>query len=148
MSLRTFPPRLPAPGLAACCALLAFAAGASAQVPATPPAPRPPIGTHDTVRPRLPAQLQDFSAYVDSARKTFDVPGIAVAIVKDGKVVLAKGFGVRELGQPAKVDAHTLFAIASNTKAFTAAALQMLADQGKLDMDARVIDYLPGFRMS
>ncbi|MDE1895362.1 MAG: beta-lactamase family protein, partial [Xanthomonadaceae bacterium] len=145
MSQRFFPPRLRAAALAGCCALLAMAGGASAQTPASLP---PPVSSHDTVRPLLPAQLQDFAAYVDSARRTFDVPGIAVAIVKDGKVVLAQGFGVREIGQPAKVDAHTLFAIASNTKAFTAAALQMLADQGKLDMDARVIDYLPGFRMS
>ena len=96
----------------------------------------------------LPAQLQDFGAYVDSARKTFDVPGIAVAIVKDGKVVMEQGFGLREIGKPDKVDAHTLFAIASNTKAFTAASLQQLAEAGKLKMDDRVIDHLPWFRMS
>ena len=53
---------------------------------ATRPVSRLPIGIHDTVQPRLPAQLQDFGSYVDSARKTFEVPGIAVAIVKDGKV--------------------------------------------------------------
>lgn len=96
----------------------------------------------------LPAQLQDFDAYVESVRKQFDVPGIAVAIVKDGDVVLERGYGVRELGKPDKVDARTLFAIASNTKAFTAAALSILADEGKLDLDDRVIDHLPWFRMS
>jgi CubicO group peptidase (beta-lactamase class C family) len=96
----------------------------------------------------LPAQLQDFDAYVEAVRKEFDVPGIAVAIVQDGKVVLERGYGVRELGKPAKVDQDTLFAIASNTKAFTAASLEMLADEGKLDMDDRVIDHLPWFRMS
>ena len=96
----------------------------------------------------LPPMLQDFDAYVDNVRKTFNVPGIAVAIVKDGKVVFEKGYGLRETGKPDKVDAHTLFAIASNTKAFTAAALQMLAEQGKLDMDGRVTDYLPWFQMS
>jgi CubicO group peptidase (beta-lactamase class C family) len=130
---------------AICGALLVFAASAAwAQqpVPAAPPATVAQQGS------ALPAQLQDFSAYVDDTLKTFQVPGVAVAIVKDGKVVLEQGFGVRELGKPAKVDAHTLFAIASNTKAFTAASLQMLADQGKLDMDGRVIDYLPWFRMS
>ena len=137
--------RLRPSALAACCVLLVVASGAWAQAPASMP---PPVSTHDTVRPLLPAQLQDFGAYVDSARKTFDVPGIAVAIVKDGKVVMEQGFGVRELGQPAKVDADTLFAIASNTKAFTAASLQMLAEQGKLKMDDRVIDHLPWFRMS
>jgi len=95
-----------------------------------------------------PAQLEDFDAYVESVRKQFDVPGIAVAIVKDGDVVLERGYGVRELGKPEKVDAHTLFAIASNTKAFTSAALSILADEGKLDLDDRVIDHLPWFQMS
>ena len=81
-------------------------------------------------------------------QKQFDVPGVAVAIVKDGKIVLERGYGVRKLGEPARVDEHTMFAIASNTKAFTAAALSILADDGKLAMDDRVIDHLPWFRMS
>ena len=142
MFLRSLSPRV-----AACCALLALAGGAWARAPAAPPATLP-ISMRDTVRPLLPAQLQDFDAYVERVRKTFDVPGIAVAIVKDGQVVMEQGFGRREMGQPARVDAHTLFAIASNTKAFTAAALQQLAEQGKLKMDDRVIDHLPWFRMS
>lgn len=96
----------------------------------------------------LPAQLQDFDAYVEGVRKQFDVPGIAVAIVKDGRIVLERGFGVRELGQPAPVEPRTLFAIASITKAFTAASLSMLADDGKLSLDDRVIDHLPWFQMS
>ena len=96
----------------------------------------------------LPPQLQDFDAYVEGVRKQFDVPGIAVAVVKDGQVVLERGFGVREMGKPATVDANTLFAIASNTKAFTAASLSILADEGKLSLDDRVIDHLPWFRMS
>ncbi|HEX8777524.1 MAG TPA: serine hydrolase domain-containing protein, partial [Rhodanobacter sp.] len=133
--------------LAVCSALLTLASTASAQVAAAP-APAAPPTAAAVAQPALPAQLQDFDAYMADTLKTFKVPGIAVAIVKDGKVVLAKGYGVRELGKPDKVDADTLFAIASNTKAFTAAALQMLADQGKLDMDGRVIDYLPGVRMS
>ena len=90
----------------------------------------------------------DFDAYVESVRKTFDVPGIAVAIVKDGKVVLAKGYGVRDLESGQPVDVETLFAIASNTKAFTVAALSMLVDEGKLKKDDRVIDHLPWFQMS
>ncbi|HEV2621682.1 MAG TPA: serine hydrolase [Frateuria sp.] len=133
--------------LAAACALLFAATGVLAQAPAQRPLP-PPVSTGDTARPMLPAQLADFGAYVDSARKTFDVPGIAVAIVKDGRVVMEQGFGLRELGKADKVDARTLFAIASNTKAFTAAALQQLAEQGKLNMDDRVVDHLPWFRMS
>lgn len=133
--------------LAGCCALLAFATGVWAQAPVAPIS-HLPINTNDRVQPLLPAQLRDFDAYVNTVRKTFNVPGIAVAIVKDGRVVMERGFGVRDVGQPAKVDAHTLFAIASNTKAFTAASLQMLAEQGKLQMNDRVIDHLPWFRMS
>lgn len=94
------------------------------------------------------ADLQDFDAYVESVRKQFDVPGIAVAIVKDGKIVLERGYGVRKLGEGTPVDAHTLFAIASNTKAFTAASLSILADENKLSLDDRVIDHLPWFQMS
>ena len=96
----------------------------------------------------LPAQLADFDAYVEAVRKQFDVPGIAVAIVKDGQIVLERGYGPREVGKPQPVDANTLFAIASNTKAFTSASLSMLADEGKLSLDDRVVDHLPWFRMS
>jgi len=96
----------------------------------------------------LPAGLEDFDARVERVRQQFDVPGIAVAIVKDGEVVLARGYGVREQGKPAPVDAQTQFAIASNTKAFTAASLSILADEGKLKLDDRVIDHLPSFRMA
>jgi len=96
----------------------------------------------------LPAELDDFDARVERVRQQFDVPGIAVAIVKDGEVVLARGYGVREQGKPGRVDAQTPFAIASNTKAFTAASLSILADEGKLKLDDRVIDHLPSFRMS
>lgn len=147
MSQRFHSTRLPSARLAACCALFVVAAGAWAQAPVAKQLP-PPVSIHDIVRPLPPSQLQDFAAYVDSARKIFDVPGIAVAIVKDGQVVMEQGFGLREIGKPDKVDAHTLFAIASNTKAFTAASLQQLTEQGKLKMDDRVIDYLPWFRMS
>ncbi len=96
----------------------------------------------------VPTQLQRLDATVERVRSQFDVPGIAVAVVKDGQVVLERGYGVRELGKPAPVQADTLFAIASNTKAFTATSLNLLAEQGRLKMDDRVIDHLPGFRMS
>jgi CubicO group peptidase (beta-lactamase class C family) len=92
----------------------------------------------------LPA---DLDAVVERTRKTFDVPGIAVAVVKDGRVVYAKGFGVRRVGDPAPVGPDTLFGIASNTKAFTTAAIAMLAEEGKLAWDDRVVDRLPGFRL-
>ena len=84
---------------------------------------------------------------VAHAMKAFDVPGIAVAIVKDGKVVFAKGYGVRELGKAPAVDADTLFQIGSNTKAFTAAALAILVDEGKVHWDDKVIQYMPEFLM-
>ena len=89
----------------------------------------------------------DFDALVARAMKTFDVPGMAIAVVKDGKVVLAKGYGVRKLGEPAPVDAQTLFGIASNTKAFTATALGLLVEEGKIEWDAPVARYLPWFQM-
>jgi CubicO group peptidase (beta-lactamase class C family) len=89
----------------------------------------------------------DIDAVVERARQTFEVPGIAVAVVKDGRVVLAKGYGVRKLGESAPVTPRTLFRIASNTKAFTAALLAMLVDEGKLRWDDRVIDHMPAFQM-
>jgi CubicO group peptidase (beta-lactamase class C family) len=94
-----------------------------------------------------PVALGDLDDYIQRAMKTFDVPGVAVAIVKDGQVVLAKGYGVSKLGESASVDAHTLFGIGSNTKAFTAASLGILVDEGKLTWDDRVVDHLPGFQM-
>ena len=89
----------------------------------------------------------DFDTYVSRAMKTFEVPGISVGIVKDGKVVFAKGFGVRKLGEPIPVDENTLFGIGSNTKAFTSAALASLVDAGKLSWDDPVHERLPGFQM-
>ncbi len=130
-------------------ALAVALAGMPVQAQQSPP----PIRIDDTMAPLaapLPdaARLARFDAFVESVQKQFDVPGVAVAIVKDGQIVLERGYGVRELGKPARVDAHTMFAIASNTKAFTAAALNMLQDEGKLKTSDRVIDHLPWFRMS
>jgi CubicO group peptidase (beta-lactamase class C family) len=90
---------------------------------------------------------QDVDSVVERARRAFDVPGVAVAIVKDGRVVLAKGYGVRKVGEAAPVTPQSLFRIASNTKAFTTAALAMLVDEGKLRWDDRVVDHMPSFQM-
>ena len=79
--------------------------------------------------------------------KAFEVPGLALTIVKDGQTVVAKGYGVKKLGEPAPVDARTLFGIASNTKLFTATALGLLVEEGKIDWDAPVVRYLPAFQM-
>ncbi|MDR6843786.1 serine hydrolase [Flavobacterium granuli] len=84
---------------------------------------------------------------VNRTLTAFNVPGIAVAIVKDGKVVLAKGYGVKSILTNEKVDANTLYGIASNSKAFTSAALAILVDEGKLKWDDKVITYLPNFKM-
>ena len=104
-----------------------------------------------TVLAQVPASSTgapaDLDTYVAASMRTFDVPGIAVAIVKDGKIVVAKGYGVRKLGDSTAVDEFTMFAIGSNTKAFTAAALATLVDDGKLSWDDPVYQRLPGFVM-
>ena len=82
-----------------------------------------------------PAPPGDLDAYVARVMKTFEVPGIALTIVKDGQVVVAKGYGVRKLGDPAPVDARTRFGIASNTKLFTATAVGLLVEEGKFGED-------------
>src|SRR5258708_31280804 len=89
----------------------------------------------------------DLDAFVANSMKTFDVPGMAVTIVKDGKIAVAKGYGFRKLGDATPVDEFTMFAIGSNTKAFTTASLATLVDQGKLSWDDRVYERLPGFVM-
>jgi CubicO group peptidase (beta-lactamase class C family) len=90
----------------------------------------------------------DLDALVMRVMKEFEVPGLCVAIVKDDRVLVSQGYGVREMGGDTPVDDKTLFAIASNTKAFTAVALGMLVDRGKLKWGDSVVDHLPGFRMS
>jgi CubicO group peptidase (beta-lactamase class C family) len=97
--------------------------------------------------PAAPGAPPDIDAWVARAMQAFDVPGIGLAIVKDGKVVLAKGYGVRKLGSPEPVDGRTLFGIASNTKVFTAAAVGLLVEEGKVRWDAPVVQYLPAFQM-
>jgi len=81
------------------------------------------------------------------AMSEFNVPGMAIGIVKADKILLARGYGLREIGKPDQVDSATLFKIASNSKAFTTAALAVLVDDGLISWDGLVIDYMPGFRM-
>ena len=97
----------------------------------------------------LNAQMSTSSidSLVNLTLKTFDVPGIAVGVVKDGKVIHAKGYGFRSLDSKLPVDAETLFGIASNSKAFTALALGMMVDEGRLSWDDRVRDHLPEFKL-
>lgn len=91
--------------------------------------------------------LTDLETVIRRAREEWQVPGLAVAVVHNGQVVLASGYGVRELGQSAEVDADTLFAIASNTKAFTATALAILAEEKRIQWDDRVQQHLPWLQL-
>lgn len=101
--------------------------------------------------PALPDGLteQKIDDVVSRAQKAFDVPGIAVGVIHDGKIVFAKGYGRREDNEKSgKVDPNTLFAIGSNSKEFTATALATLVDEGKLKWTDRVIDVMPEFKVS
>jgi CubicO group peptidase (beta-lactamase class C family) len=91
--------------------------------------------------------LEGLDAFVGRVMTAFDVPGVGLAIVKDGQVIAAKGYGVRKLGEQTPTDGKTLFGIASNTKVFTAVALGLLVEEGKLQWDAPVVRYLPWFQM-
>jgi len=95
-----------------------------------------------------PAFVADsMDAYINRGLKEWNIPGLAVAVVKDGKVVFMKGYGIRQVGKPDKVDENTLFMIASNTKLFTGTALANLEAQKKLSLDDHVSKYIPGFRL-
>jgi len=91
---------------------------------------------------------QKIAAVVNKARKTFYIPGMSVGIVHKNKVVHLQGYGLKNMASQAKVDKNTLFRLASTSKAFTAASLAILVDDGKINWDDKVTDYLPEFRMS
>jgi CubicO group peptidase (beta-lactamase class C family) len=99
----------------------------------------PAVGQH--------AALEDLDAYIESAMADWEVPGFAIAIIKDGEVIYQQGFGTRTLGVNQPVDVQTLFPIASTTKAMTVAGLGMLVDEGKLSWDDPVIKHLPDFQL-
>ena len=94
---------------------------------------------------QLPASQLD--TLIQNSLKKFDVAGVAIAIVKDGKIFYEKGFGVKSIATNSPVDVHTNFQIASNTKAFTTAALSILVDEKKISWKDKVRDYLPEFKM-
>ncbi len=125
-------------------ALIFSAALARSQETPTPqPEPGPVVRVIDCEQ----EIAEDLDKYIREAREAWQVPGLAVAIVKDGRVLLSQGYGVKRVDGEEPVDQHTLFAIASNSKAFTAAALAMLVDEGKLRWDDRVRQHLPWFEM-
>jgi CubicO group peptidase (beta-lactamase class C family) len=93
------------------------------------------------------SNVEAFDKYVETARKQWGVPGLSIVVVQDGKVLLAKGYGVREFGKSDPVTAETLFGAMSTTKAMTVAALAILVDEGKVNWDDKVVKYLPDFRV-
>ena len=101
----------------------------------------------DAQRNKSASPLTGLDAYIEKAIKDHEVPGLAIAVVRNDSVVFARGFGVRKLGSPERVDENTLFAIGSASKSFTAAAIAMLVDDGKVKWDDPATKYLPGFQM-
>jgi len=93
------------------------------------------------------APPKGFEQRVEQLRRQFGVPGVTIAIVENGKVTLAKGWGVRDITTNQPVDADTIFFTGSTGKAFTNAALATLVDEGKIKWDDKVIDHMPDFRM-
>ena len=93
------------------------------------------------------ASLAGLDAYVAQVVKDWNVPGLAIAVVKGDSTLFMKGYGVKELGKPDPVTPNTLFSIGSNTKSFTAAVIGMLVDEGKMRWDDKVTRWLPGFQL-
>lgn len=105
-------------------------------------------GTQQTPAPAATDKLASFDDFVSQKMTEYEVPGAVVGIVEDDKVVYLKGFGVRELGKPAAVNPDTRFQIASVSKYVTGAAIGTLVDEGKLEWDTPVVNYLPGFALN
>jgi CubicO group peptidase (beta-lactamase class C family) len=97
---------------------------------------------------QTPAFVTDsLDKYIERNMRQWRIPGLAIAIVKDGKVILSKGYGVREIGKEDKVDENTLFIIASNSKLFTGTALAKLDHEKKLSLNDKVTQYIPWFKL-
>jgi CubicO group peptidase (beta-lactamase class C family) len=94
------------------------------------------------------AWLADFTAYVEATRQHFGIPGTALAIVRDNQIVLAEGFGVRELGRAEPVTPETVFGIGSTTKAMNSMLIARLVDESLLDWDQPVVEIWPDFKLS
>lgn len=94
-----------------------------------------------------PARIAELGRFIEQGQKILGVPGVALGVVQDGKVVFAGGFGVKELGGTAKPDADTLFMIASNTKAMTTLLLAKLVDEHRITWDTPVIQVFPSFKL-
>jgi CubicO group peptidase (beta-lactamase class C family) len=105
------------------------------------------VFTFSAAASSIDEKLAEIDAYAKTVMDTWKGPGMAIAIVKDDKVVSQKGYGVLKLGENTPVDPNTIFAIASNSKAFATAALAILVDEKKISWDDKVSKYLPDFQM-
>jgi CubicO group peptidase (beta-lactamase class C family) len=104
-------------------------------------------GPDAAVEARIQAAVPDIEAYIAAGMKAFDVPGLAIGIVANDKLIYAKGFGVRSKSGGQPVNSHTVFQIGSTTKAFLAATMAIMVDRGKFRWDDRVVDLDPGFEL-
>jgi CubicO group peptidase (beta-lactamase class C family) len=105
------------------------------------------LATGFSLSGQTPEIMQKLDAYYEQVLKDWDLPGMAIGIVKDGELIFSKGYGVMEVGKPGAPDQNTLFAIASNTKAFTGSMLAMLVQEGKVSWNDPVRMYLPWFEV-
>jgi CubicO group peptidase (beta-lactamase class C family) len=103
--------------------------------------------SHSLFAQPLTTQLKEFDAYIEKSRAAWQMPGMAVAVVKDGKVIFKKGFGVTQLGTKNLVDTQTIFGCGSTTKAMTAVCMALLVDEGKVNWDDAVIKHFPEFHL-
>ena len=92
-------------------------------------------------------KIDEIDRFLIKSQKQFDVPGVSISIVKDGRIIFSKGYGVRSLSKGIAVDENSIYAIGSTTKAFTSAALGQLVDAGTISWDDRVIDHIPEFEL-
>src|SRR5438552_4460613 len=106
-----------------------------------------PAETKATMESRVQELIPDIEAYVVNGMKGFDIPGVAIGIVANDRLVYAKGFGVRSKSNRLPVDTRTIFQIGSTTKAFLTATMAIMVDRGKLRWDDRVVDLYPEFRL-
>ena len=143
---RTFKPKVYRRVLVVISLSLSIVVAVSLSLPNTAKAAEP-SKTEATMEGRVQALIPDIEAYITSGMKGFDIPGLAIGIVANDRLIYAKGFGVRSKSNRQPVDTHTIFQIGSNTKAFLTATMAIMVDRGKLRWDDRVVDLYPEFRL-
>lgn len=106
------------------------------------------LGGGRTVRGQSPRELAGFDAYVETSMRAWSIPGVAIAVVRGDSLIYARGFGVKRLGDTARVGPETMFAIGSISKSFTALGLGLLVDEKRIGWDDPVVSRLPGFQLA